>query len=75
MPRQRFASILAFLLENIITSYIEYGQDGHDPIHKIGPSFSYLQAKFQALCVLEQEICVDEAVFPFKRASHICVHT
>ena len=74
MPRERFTSILAFLHLNSNTTYIEHGQEGHDPIHKIRPFFSHLQEKFQMLYVPEQEICVDEAMCPFKGKSHFRIH-
>ena len=74
MSRQRFTSILAFLHLNSNTTYIEHGQEGHDPIHKIRPFFSHLQEKFQMLYVPEQEICVDEAMCPFKGQSRFRVH-
>ena len=74
MSRQRFTSILAFLHLNSNTTYKERGQEGHDPIHKIRPFFSHVQEKFQMLYVPEQEICVDEAMCPFKGKSRFHVH-
>ena len=74
MSRQRFTSILAFLHLNDNATYIEHGQEGHDPIHKIRPFYSHLQEKFQALYVPEREICVDEAMCPFKGRSRFRVY-
>lgn len=66
MARDRFLSILAFLHVNNNETYIPFGQDNHDPIHKFRPFMTHLERKFAEAYVPEQQLALDEAMCPFK---------
>ena len=55
-------------------TFVPRGEDGHDPIHKIRPFVEHLQQTFQDLYTPEREICVDEAICPFKGRSRFKVY-
>ena len=74
MGRDRFKSILAFLHVNDNSLMIPREQDGHDPIHKIRPFVEHLQERFKAVYEPEREICIDEAMCPFKGRSRFKVY-
>ena len=73
MSRDRFKSILAFLHVNDNSKMVAYGRDGHDPIYKIRPLVEHLQGRFKAVYEPEREICIDEAMCPFKGRSRFKV--
>lgn len=74
MQRDRFISIMMFLHLNDNATYVPRGQEGHDPIHKVRPFLSHLQAKFQEIYYPQQSICIDEAMCPFKGRSRFKVY-
>ena len=66
VSRNRFMDILSFLHVNDNTTFVPFPQDGHDPIHKVRPFITHLNTRFQEVYVPQQNICVDEAMYPFK---------
>ena len=51
------------------STYTPFGQEGHDPIHKICPFITHLNQQLQKVYVPDKNICVDEATCPFKGRS------
>ncbi|GFN83543.1 PiggyBac transposable element-derived protein 4 [Plakobranchus ocellatus] len=74
MVRERFLSILAFLHINDNDSFVPHGQPDHDPIQKIRPFVHYLNAKFKEVYQPQREVCIDEAMIPFKGRSRCKVY-
>ncbi|GFO33468.1 hypothetical protein PoB_005997300 [Plakobranchus ocellatus] len=74
MVRERFLSILAFLHINDNDSFVPHGQPDHDRIQKIRPFIDYLNAKFKEVYQPQREVCIDEAMIPFKRRSRFKVY-
>ncbi|GFN97528.1 PiggyBac transposase uribo1 [Plakobranchus ocellatus] len=72
--RERPLSILAFLHINDNATFVPHGQPDHDPIQKIRPFVDYLNAKFEEVCQPQQEVCIDEAMIPFKGRSRFNVY-
>ncbi|GFO20777.1 PiggyBac transposase uribo1 [Plakobranchus ocellatus] len=66
MVREGFLSILAFLHINDNDSFVPHGQRDYDPIQKIRPFVDYLNAKFKEVYQPQREVCIDEAMIPFK---------
>ncbi|KAK7097638.1 piggyBac transposable element-derived protein 4-like [Littorina saxatilis] len=74
MSRNRFMDILSFLHMNDNTTSVPFGEEGHDPIHKIRPLVTHLNTKFQETYIPDKTICVDEAMCPFKGRSKFRVY-
>ena len=74
MPRERFLSILAFFHIADNNTFIPYDQPDHDPIHKIRPFIDHLNVKFKEVYNPEREVCIDEAMVPFKGRSRFKVY-
>ncbi|XP_070205909.1 piggyBac transposable element-derived protein 4-like [Littorina saxatilis] len=74
MPRERFSAILAFLHLVDNTQYVPFGDEDHDPIFKLRPFLRHLQQKFQEVYTPTQQVCVDEAMCPFKGRSRFRVY-
>ena len=74
MPREQFTSILKFLHVNNNAAYIPHGEKNHDPIHKIRPFLTHLQHTFAEVYSPERNVCVDEAMCPFKGRSRFRVY-
>ncbi|GFO08101.1 PiggyBac transposase uribo2 [Plakobranchus ocellatus] len=74
MVRERFLSILAFLHINDNDSFVSHGQPDYDPIQKIRPFVDYLNAKFKEVYQPQREVCIDEAMIPFKGRSRFKVY-
>ncbi|GFO07151.1 PiggyBac transposable element-derived protein 4 [Plakobranchus ocellatus] len=72
--RERFLSILAFLHINDNDSFVPHGQPDYDPIQKIRPFVDYLNAKFKEVYQSQREMCIDEAMIPFKGRSRFKVY-
>ncbi|GFN81482.1 PiggyBac transposase uribo1 [Plakobranchus ocellatus] len=72
--RERPLSILAFLHINDNATFVQHGQPDHDPIQKIRPFVDHLNAKFKEVCQPQQEVCIDEAMIPFKGRSRFNVY-
>ncbi|GFO13361.1 PiggyBac transposable element-derived protein 4-like [Plakobranchus ocellatus] len=70
----RFLSILAFLHINDNDSFVPHGQPDYDPIQKIRPFVDYLNAKFKEVYQPQREVCIDEAMIPFKGRSWFKVY-
>ncbi|GFO01250.1 PiggyBac transposable element-derived protein 4 [Plakobranchus ocellatus] len=74
MPRERFLSILAFFHIADNSTFIPFDQPDHDPVHKIRPFITHLNDKFKELYSLGQNVCIDEAMIPFKGRSRFRVY-
>ncbi|GFN97637.1 PiggyBac transposable element-derived protein 4 [Plakobranchus ocellatus] len=74
MQRERFKAILSFFHLNDNTSYIARGQPGHDPLHKIRPLHNHLKECFMNVYSLKQNICIDEAMCPWRGRSYLRVY-
>ena len=51
------------------STYTPFGQEGHNPIHKICPFITHLNQQFQKVYVPDKNVCIDEALCPFKGRS------
>ncbi|XP_070205714.1 piggyBac transposable element-derived protein 4-like [Littorina saxatilis] len=69
MTRCRFAAILAFFHLNDNARFIPRGRPDHDPLFKLRPLFDHLVQKFQQLYKPEEDICIDEAMCPWRGRS------
>ncbi|GFR77036.1 PiggyBac transposable element-derived protein 4-like [Elysia marginata] len=74
MGRERFLSILAFFHIANNASFVPYGAENHDPIHKIRPFVNHLNTIFKEVYQPEREVCIDEAMIPFKGRSKFKVY-
>ncbi|BFZ08488.1 hypothetical protein BsWGS_11527 [Bradybaena similaris] len=66
MSRDRFKSILSFFHLNDNTTAIPRGENWHDPLHKVRPLVDHLTSGFRSLYTPEQNICIDEAMCPWR---------
>ena len=66
LKRDRFKMILGFFHLNNNTRYIPANNVGHDPIFKLRPLFDSLKANFQAVYIPGENICIDEAMCPWR---------
>ncbi|GFR80383.1 PiggyBac transposable element-derived protein 4 [Elysia marginata] len=69
MQRGRFKQILSFFHLNDNKRYIARGAAGHDPLHKIRPFHNHLKERFMYVYRPEQNICIDEAMCPWRGCS------
>ncbi|GFR62106.1 PiggyBac transposable element-derived protein 4-like [Elysia marginata] len=74
MRRERFLSILAFFHIANNASCVPYGAENHDPIYKIRPFVKHLNTIFKQVYQPEREVCIDEAMVPFKGRSRFKVY-
>ncbi|KAL8572467.1 hypothetical protein ACOMHN_005613 [Nucella lapillus] len=75
MKRDRFRSILTFFHLSDNNTYVVYGQPDHDPLHKVRPLFDHLVMLFRTVYIPERDICVDEALCPWRGRSAFRVYT
>ncbi|KAK3744871.1 hypothetical protein RRG08_050809 [Elysia crispata] len=69
MDRERYLSILAFFHIADNGTFLPADNPDHDPIHKIRPFIKHLNIKFKEVYEPRQDICIDEAMVPFKGRS------
>ena len=69
MDRERYLSILAFFHIADNGTFLPADNPDHDPIHKIRPFIKHLNIKFKEVYEPRQDICIDEAMVPFKGLS------
>lgn len=62
MPRNRFQVILSMFHLNNNINYDSPNRPGHDPLFKIHPFYDHLGNTFHALCILDKNISIDEAM-------------
>ncbi|GFN92866.1 PiggyBac transposase uribo1 [Plakobranchus ocellatus] len=72
--RESFLSILAFLPINDNATFVPHGQPDHIPIQKIRPFVNHLNAKFKEVYQPQREMCIDEAMIPFKGRSRFKIY-
>ena len=66
LSRDKFQLILAMLHVSNNADYIPRGTPGHDPLQKIKPVYSHLRRKFKELYVPGENVCIDEAICPWR---------
>ena len=66
MSRKQFCNILSYFHLANNDNYIPRGQEGHDPLYKLGTAFKDITTSFQTLWNPGQEIAIDEGLVPFK---------
>ena len=66
MVRDRFKMILAFFHLNDNTNYVPAGNPRHDPLFKLRPLVDTLLARFKAVYIPSEKICIDEALCPWR---------
>ncbi|GFO27773.1 PiggyBac transposable element-derived protein 4-like [Plakobranchus ocellatus] len=74
MERDRFLSILAIFHIADNSTFVPFGEPDHDPIHKIRPFVDHLNRVFKELYEPDREVCLDEAMVPFKGRSRFKVY-
>ena len=74
MPRDHFLNILSFfhLCDN--DNYVPRGQDGYNPLFKLGTVYEDILSKFQAAYYPGQNLSIDEAMIPFRGKVHMRVY-
>ena len=70
MPRNRFLLLLSFLHYNDNTNYIPRGQDGYDPLYKLGTVYHDLTHLFTTNYYPTKNIAIGEGLVPWKGNTH-----
>ena len=66
MPRDRFLNLLSFMHVADNETALQRGNPDFDPIYKIRPIYDVLSLRFRTVYTPEQNICIDEAMAPWK---------
>ena len=66
MPRDKFCMMLAVLHVSDNDRYVPRGTPGHDPLAKIRPVYEHMRNRYKALYTPGVNICVDEAMCPWR---------
>ncbi|GFO08031.1 PiggyBac transposable element-derived protein 4 [Plakobranchus ocellatus] len=74
MVRERLLSILAFVSINDNATFVPHGQPDHDTIQKIRSLVDHLNAQFKEMYQPQREVCIDEAMIPFKGRARFKVY-
>ena len=66
MSRDKFMNILTFfhLCDN--DNYVPRGQEGYNPVHKLGTIYSVVTGNFSDVWKPGKNVCIDEGVIPFR---------
>ena len=74
MPCDHFLNILSFfhLCDN--DNYVPRGQDGYNPLFKLGTVYEDILSKFQSAYYPGQNLSIDEAMIPFRGKVHMRVY-
>ena len=74
MPRDLFCPILSCLLLSDNDDYVPRGQEGYDPLKKLGNFYPNLQERFLNAWSPGQDLSIDEGTIPFRGNSHFRVY-
>lgn len=66
MPRDRFQLLLSFLHLNDNSNYIPRGQEGHDPLFKLGSIYSNILRRFSSSYTSNKYLSFDEGMIPWR---------
>ena len=73
MKRNCFLLLLSFLHFNNNEHYVKHGQDGYDPLYKLGPVYKNITSFFENYYPT-QNIALDEGLVPWRVNLHFRVY-
>ena len=73
MPRDRFILLLTFLHYSDDRNFIPQGQDGYDPLYKLGTPYHEITHRFTTNYYPTKNIAIDEGLVPWKGKIHFRV--
>ena len=74
MSRDFFLNILSFFHLADNHNFIPRGQEGYNPLHKLGTVYSDVLDTFSRLYYPSQNLCIDEAMIPYRGKIHMRVY-
>ena len=74
MPRDRFLVLLTFLHYSDNTNYVARGQDGYDPLYKLGTVYHDVTHLFTTNYYPTMNIAIDEGLVPWRGNIHFRVY-
>ena len=74
MSRDRFMNILSFYHLNDNSTFVPRGQEGHDPLHKLGGVYRRIVERFSSNWIPRCNVSIDEAMIPFRGQIHFRVY-
>lgn len=66
LSRDRFCAILSMLHLNDNATYVNRGEENHDPLHKVRPFFDFFVSKCKSSYHPGMNLTIDEAMCPFR---------
>ena len=74
MSRDKFMNILTFFHLCNNDNYIPRGQEGYNPVNKLGTIYSVVTGNFSDVWKPGKNICIDEGMIPFRGKVHFKVY-
>ena len=74
MSRDHFLNILAFFHLSDNAQYIPRGEDGYNPLHKLGAVYTRILSRFEETWHPTQNLCIDEGMIPYRGQVHMKVY-
>ena len=74
MSRDKFKNILTFFHLCNNDNYIPRGQEGYNPVNKLGTIYSVVTGNFSDVWKPGKNICIDEGMIPFRGKVHFKVY-
>ena len=75
MSRDFFFNILTFFHLSDNANYVVRGQNGYNPLAKLGVVYQNILDRFKSVYYPGQHVCIDEGMIPFRGKVHMRVYT